>query len=642
MTSTDATDPRHFRKEPEKSVEQLYRQTRLAQKRLDTLLRFLPDPVFAFTLDNTVEYVNPAFERVFGWKLTEIRGKNIPFIPEQLLEQARQGMKQLYENRIVMDFQTQRYTRDGRLLDILINGAILYDEDDIPMGQVLILRDITFEKRMARTNRIMFDISNALHTYHKLGDLVAIITAEIQKLVNVEGAFILLADREADELYFFSARFKDAASGSKFKKIRFRADQGVSGHVYKTGKPLLIPDISQCDFYLRRVDEETDLVAKNMLSVPIRLKDRAIGVVSVVNKLQGHFDDTDMDQLMMVASTVALPIENTRIHEELEQSYADLKILNQAKDKVINHLAHELKTPVSVVDAAMKLLGKKLAAKGISDEKIETIIDRARRNLRRILDIQFEVEDLLRKKQFTAHHILTRLMDACVDELTLLFETQAGDGDAGRTGGPEDVMTAVRQAVEKIFGPSRLTRQTIFLDHYMDRHLQLVAPDFAFRRMALETGLEKTAPVNMPEEILNIIATGLIRNAVEYTPDGGKIQIRVFSRNSHPVLMIKDYGIGFTTKKLRLIFENYFTPPDSSEYTTKQPFEFNAGGRGFDLLRIKLFSERFGFSLDIDSNRCTFIPADTDTCPGDILRCPFCTAPDDCFHSGDTTVTLTF
>jgi PAS domain S-box-containing protein len=623
----------------EKSVQQLYKETRLAQKRLDTLLRFLPDPVFAFSLNNTVEYVNPAFERVFGWKLEEIRGKNIPFIPDHLLEQARQGMKQLYENRTVLDFETQRYTRDGRLLDILINGAILYDEDDTPMGQVLILRDITFEKRMAKTNRIMFDISTALHTYHKLGDLVAIITAEIQKLVNVEGAFILLADRDTDELYFFTAQFKDAASGSKFKKLRFPADQGVSGHVYKTGKPLLIPDISQCDFYLRRVDEETDLVAKNMLSVPIKLKDRVIGVVSVVNKLQGQFDNTDTDQLMMVASTVALPIENTRIHEELEQSYADLKILNQAKDQVINHLAHELKTPVSVVDAAMKLLGKNLAAKGIRDEKIQTVMDRARRNLKRILEIQFEVEDLLKKKQFTAHHILNRLIDACLDELTLLAESEIRDET--RTRGPE-MMTGVRQAVEKIFGPGRLSLQTISLDEFMKHHVQQLATEFAFRHLTLETGLEQTDPVRIPEEILEIIATGLIRNAVEYTPDGGKIQIRVFTRKNHPVLTIKDNGIGFTKDKLRLIFENYFTPPESSEYTTKQPYEFNAGGRGFDLLRIKLFSERFNFTLDIDSIRCAFIPADTDTCPGAIRRCAFCKTPDDCLNSGGTTVTLTF
>ncbi len=611
----------------------LYKESRLAQKRLNTLLKYLADPVFAFTLDNTVEYVNPAFERVFGWTLDEIKGKNINFVPPHLLDQAKQGMKQLFLNRTVLDFETQRYTKDGRILDIMINGSILYDEHDNPMGQVLILRDVTAEKRMAKTNQIMFKISHALHTYHKLGDLVSIITAEIQKLVTVEGAFILLADEKADELYFFSARFKDAASGSKFKKIRFPADQGVSGHVYKTNRPLLIPDISQCDFYLRRVDEETDLVAKNMLSVPIRLKDRVIGVVSVVNKLQGHFDDTDTDQLMMVASTMALPIENTRIHEELEQSYADLKILNQAKDKVINHLAHELKTPVSVVDAAMKLLVKKLAARGIHDAQMEKIVSRGRRNLARILDIQYEVEDLLKKKEFAAYHILGRLVDACKDQFMLLAENQTRDAA---------VLDAVEKAIETLFGPARLENQTIFLDDYITQHLKKIAPDIAFRQCAINTHLDKALPVHIPREILDIIITGLVRNAIEYTPDSGQIDIIVTGNKTHPELVIKDYGIGFTREKLHLIFENYFIPPVSSEYTTKTPYAFNAGGRGFDLLRIKLFSERFHFTLKIDSTRCRYIPADTDLCPGDIRRCPFCTAPDDCFHSGGTSVCLAF
>ena len=611
----------------------LHKESRLARKRLNTLLKFLPDPVFAFTLDNTVEYVNPAFERVFGWTLDEIKGRNINFIPPHLLDQAKQGMKQLYLNRTVLDFETQRYTKDGRILDIMINGAILYDEHDTPMGQVLILRDVTAEKRMAKTNQIMFRISHALHTYHKLGDLVSIITAEIQKLVTVEGAFILLADKQADELYFFSAQFKDAASGSKFKKIRFPADQGVSGHVYKTNRPLLIPDISQCDFYLRRVDEETDLVAENMLSVPIRLKDRVIGVVSVVNKLQGHFDETDTDQLMMVASTVALPIENTRIHEELEQSYADLKMLNRAKDKVINHLAHELKTPVSVVDAAMKLLAKKMAARGIHDEQMEKIVSRGRRNLARILDIQYEVEDLLQKKEFAAYHILGRMVAACKDQFALLAETQTRD---------TAVLDAVEKAIETLFGPARLENQTIFLDDYITQHLKKISPDIAFRRCAVNTRLDSPESVHIPVEILDITVTGLIRNAIEYTPDSGRIDIIVTGSKTHPELVITDYGIGFTREKLHLIYENYFTPPGSSEYTTKTPYAFNAGGRGFDLLRIKLFSERFHFSVKIDSSRCRYIPADTDLCPGDIRRCAFCSAPDDCFSSGGTTVRLVF
>ena len=56
----------------------------------------MADPVFVFTLDNTVEYINPAFERIFGWTLAEVKGKNINFIPDHLVRQANQGMKKLY------------------------------------------------------------------------------------------------------------------------------------------------------------------------------------------------------------------------------------------------------------------------------------------------------------------------------------------------------------------------------------------------------------------------------------------------------------------------------------------------------------------------------------------------------------------
>ena len=194
-----------FQDEPktEKSALRLYQESRLAQKRLKALLTFLPDPVFAFTLDNKVEYINPAFERVFGWTLKEVKGKNINFIPEHLVEQAKQGMKQLYENQTVLDFETQRFTKDGRILDIMINGSLLFDEYNKPAGQVLLLRDMTVEKRMAKSNQIMFRISKALHQYQELGELISLITREIQTLINVEGTFILLADKTKDQLYFF-------------------------------------------------------------------------------------------------------------------------------------------------------------------------------------------------------------------------------------------------------------------------------------------------------------------------------------------------------------------------------------------------------------------------------------------------------
>lgn len=188
------------------------------------------------------------------------------------------------------------------------------------------------------------------------------------------------------------------------------------------------------------------MVTKNILSVPIQTQDRIIGVVAVVNKLHGEFDTTDMELLSMVTSTIALPIENTRINEELRKSFKELKTLNRAKDKVINHLAHELKTPVSVLSASMTLISKKLNAMGMNSNPVENILNRGQRNLQRILEIQYEVEDLLRKKEFKAYHILSRLLDACRDELTSLIELETENKDI-----VENIHTRLKKQAPSIF-----------------------------------------------------------------------------------------------------------------------------------------------------------------------------------------------
>jgi signal transduction histidine kinase len=370
-----------------------------------------------------------------------------------------------------------------------------------------------------------------------------------------------------------------------------------------------------------------------MLSVPIQLQDRTIGVVSVVNKLHGEFDTTDMELLAMVTSTIALPIENTRINEELRKSYKELKTLNRAKDKVINHLAHELKTPVSVLDASMNLLLRKLTALGVNPSLFENIMNRGKRNLQRILDIQYEVEDLLRKKEFRAYHILNRLLDACRDELSLLFELETGN---------KDIVENVHNTIESLFNPKDFKSKTIHLEQYLVSLINRLQPEFSHRNCFLDIKIEKTSSIHIPIEILDIVATGLIRNAVEYTPDGGKIEIILKTTDNQPELMIKDFGIGLTREKRRLILENYFTPPESANYSTKEPYDFNAGGRGFNLLRIKIFSERYHFSLRIDSTRCRVIPQESDICPGDIRLCPACKGPEDCFCSGGTAVHIRF
>jgi signal transduction histidine kinase len=100
--------------------------------------------------------------------------------------------------------------------------------------------------------------------------------------------------------------------------------------------------------------------------------------------------------------------------------------------------------------------------------------------------------------------------------------------------------------------------------------------------------------------------------------------------------------VGITEEDQKRIFEGFFTTQETIAYSSKQPFDFNAGGKGADLLRMKIFSERYNFKIDMHSSRCRFIPKESDICPGRISNCSYCTRKEDCHHSGETTFTLFF
>jgi hypothetical protein len=84
------------------------------------------------------------------------------------------------------------------------------------------------------------------------------------------------------------------------------------------------------------------------------------------------------------------------IFEELKRSYEQVQRLNRAKDCVIHHLSHELKTPISILDASLGLLQKRLT--GIEGQDCHKILVRARKNLGRLLEMQYEIGDILRTK----------------------------------------------------------------------------------------------------------------------------------------------------------------------------------------------------------------------------------------------------
>ena len=618
-------------KASEKQALEQYEARRQAGIRYRAFLDFLPDPVFVFNLDGTVFYLNPAFEKVFGWTLAELKGKRIPFVPDSLKEETRLGTQRLMKEKTVCGIETKRLTKDGRLLDILLDGAIFYEAEDEPAGHVLILRNITQAKLAERTNNTFFRIAKALPRYRGLDELLEFIIKGVKELLGVKGAMVILLDEEKKEFFFQVAAFDDSETGKRFKEVRFPIDKGVAGHVYRTGKPFIVPDTAQSPYFFKQVDEQAEYETKNMLDVPLRIKDRFIGVLCAVNKTETAFDQADVFVLGTIAGMVALPIENARINDALNRSYEEVQSLSRAKESVIHHLSHELKTPVSVLSASMGLLRKKYIA--YPDEDLERILNRAERNLKRIVDMQYEIEDILREKKYRSYHLLNNLLDACTDELEALASDAVGD---------VDIIDTIRSRVDALFGPKASPARQIRPDLFVKDHIEHLKSQFSHRKCILTIKIEKTRPIFIPSDVLSKIVEGLIRNAVENTPEGGKIEVSVSDDPDGPKLQVRDFGVGITAENQRLLFENYFTTHDTMQYGSKNRYDFNAGGKGFDLLRMKIFSERYQFKIRTTSNRCRYIPSDSDLCPGSIEACSHCTTNEDCCISGGTTVVVRF
>ena len=175
-----------------------------------------------------------------------------------------------------------------------------------------------------------------------------------------------------------------------------------------------------------------------------------------------------------------------------------------------------------------------------------------------------------------------------------------------------------------------------------EERLKILKPAFSHRKLDIIERIEKAEPVYLPHDIIQKTFDGLIRNAVENCPDNGKIIISIQGKERGTELMIHDYGVGIVEEDRKRIFEGFFSTRETMNYSSKRPFDFNAGGKGADLLRMKIFSERYNFKLEMESIRCRYIPKDSDICPGDISLCGFCSRNEDCYDSGETIVTLFF
>jgi PAS domain S-box-containing protein len=136
-------------KKSEERYRELYMHFKKESEVYRSLLQSSVDAVVVYDLRGNVLYLSPSFTKLFGWTLEEVKGKPMPFIPESEKSKTLAWIEEtVTRGKPCQDFQTQRITKEGRLIDVSISAACYDDHEGKPAGSLVVLHDISERKML--------------------------------------------------------------------------------------------------------------------------------------------------------------------------------------------------------------------------------------------------------------------------------------------------------------------------------------------------------------------------------------------------------------------------------------------------------------------------------------------------------------
>ena len=466
----------------------------------------------------------------------------------------------------------------------------------------------------------------------KLEPLLTQIAQKAAEIIKADRCSVFLYDSKTDELW------STVALGLKDQTIRIPAGTGLAGACFQSGQPINLAEVYQDPRFNPEVDSRTGYRTRSLCCLPIRNRDKAvIGVIQLLNKEEGGFTEEDLSFLQTFGNQAAVFLEMAQLQrariEALEQAQDELRGLNRAKDKALDHLSHELCTPLSVIQGNVRLLKRKMGDQPLTPIKPE-IFQSLEKNLDRLLEIQRETDQIVRSHQELEDHWFLKEADRRLTRRQQDREL------------PEELLT-YWQILKSWMSEQDGIRRSAFIKRVrLYSFLRLLLENLKLQAGQREIFFDLRGPEDLTWPVeprsLGEALVSLVKNAVENTPDGGRIVVSIEKQDQRVILGVQDTGVGISGEDQKYLFDGLFHTQETDLYTSKKPYEFNAGGKGLDLLRTRLAGRRFGFEVGVQSERCRHLAQKEDLCPGKISLCRFCLGPEDCLANGGSLFTLTF
>jgi len=364
-------------------------------------------------------------------------------------------------------------------------------EQDLPR-QIDELRQL-----IVRLSRLV-EVSVTLNSTLEPEPLLQFLIRSAADLLDSEAASILLFDEKTQRLYFAASTGADPI---ELRKIPVPLEGSIAGTIYRDDSPLIINEVAADPRHYRQVGEKIRFEARTMIGVPMRMRDRRIGVLEALNKRGGPFTESDLQTLSIIASQAAVAIHNANLVSALQKAYDELGKVEKLKSDFIAIASHELRTPLGVILGYAAIL--KEDADQATSEHAAAVLNSALR------------------------------MRALIEDMTNMNMMRVGSAE----------LAVSQQALQPILEAAYEEMRPLIeaKGQQVSRH---VAPE------------QLLANVDAPKMMMAL--TNLLNNAMRFTPGGGRIELGLERHGAEAWLRVRDNGVGLPADQLERVFDQFY------------------------------------------------------------------------------------
>jgi len=365
--------------------------------------------------------------------------------------------------------------------------------------------ELNLQTQVDKLNRLV-EISLVMNSTLQLEPLLRQIMDEAAKLTDAAAASILLMDEKTQQLFFMA--FDSGADSQHLETLRripVPLQGSIAGTVLTENKTIVLDDVTEHPMHFRQADDQSGFQTESLIALPMRLRDRVIGVLESVNKLDGGWTKEDVYTLEILAAQAAVAIENASLVSKLRTAYQELSQVDKMKNDFIAIASHELRTPLGVILGYASFL--KEDAEGDASSHAEAVLNSA-----------------LRMRQL-------------IEDMTNLRFLKLGEGELHKE----------RISVNKI--------------------MRLAVNDVQSMAEAQENPLNVKLPIPAIEihadaHKMPMALTNLLNNAIKYSPRKRVIELDYHIENGEVTLIVRDQGIGIPKEHHDKIFEEFHQVED--------------------------------------------------------------------------------